>query len=415
MSLRSASGEPPAVLPRWFYATDAPRPHSGQAQVVPQSKATGATTSTSNTNSADTNTAAKPSPEPSPPSPTAAGLFSPSTTTAAAAAAAAVAVAANVAESSAQAAAAAAASAAAPSPVAGKQPRPTNWEPFTDEDSRELEAAYQQSTAARADARIEDRSPLVAVQEDQLFEVDIRARLLRPVYWRGNAYEVRRALWFQLVGNKYEPCEENLMRQLEDGYLKHRPWLQEAVDTAAHGTIRRATTAPVQGSPSSMPGTPLMPASATAPPSGSPDMSGHRTTASSANAGTVLSRWPLLGPYMGQSVIFASARGAWLLSGKFAETIVARFTKGENLGGIKLVRGWDEVERMTQKNDKLRRDKISRAPSSASVEQLDDASSSADMMAAMDEQTTIDGQCGRPATSTRQDRKIEHLVLVVHG
>ncbi|KAI8048000.1 DDHD domain-containing protein [Syncephalis plumigaleata] len=49
-------------------------------------------------------------------------------------------------------------------------------------------------------------------------------------------------------------------------------------------------------------------------------------------------------PYITQSVIFTSARGAWLLSGNFAESIVAKFTKGENLGGIKLVRGWDEVE-----------------------------------------------------------------------
>lgn len=213
MLLGSVSGLPPAVLPRWFYATDAPRPHSGQAYSVPQNKATGATTKATTTKS----TASSPSSSPPPTT----NLFSPSATTAtaAAAAAAAAAVAANVTESSAQAAAAAAASAAAPSPVADKQPRPTNWEPFADEDSRELEAAYQQSMAARADARSEDRSPLVAVQEDQLFEVDIRARLLRPVYWRGNAYEVRRALWFQLVGNKYEPCEENLARQIEDGYL----------------------------------------------------------------------------------------------------------------------------------------------------------------------------------------------------
>ncbi|KAI8051009.1 DDHD domain-containing protein [Syncephalis plumigaleata] len=421
MSFGSASGQPLAVLPRWFYATDAPRPHSGQAHSVPQNKATGATTKATTTNSTES------LPSSLPPSTT--SLFSPSTTTATAAAAAAAAVAANVTESSAQAAAAAAASAAAPSPVADKQPRPTNWEPFSNEDSRELEAAYQQSTAARADARSEDRSPLVAVQEDQLFEVDIRARLLRPVYWRGNAYEVRRALWFQLVGNKYEPCEENLTRQLEDGYLKHRPWLQD-MDSTTSSAMRRATTAPIQGSLSTSPPTSMV-TSSTAPPSGGNAhvAAGHVTIGANGNA-TSVPKWPLLGPYITQSVIFTSARGAWLLSGNFAESIVAKFTKGENLGGIKLVRGWDEVERLTQKNDKIKRDKLTRASTTASItsehgappsepiDRLDDYSLSS--MDIMDDSATIDSSGGggsrsSKTSSAKRDRKIEHLILVVHG
>ncbi|KAI9598874.1 DDHD domain-containing protein [Syncephalis fuscata] len=420
MTFETTSGTPPVVQPRWFFATDAPRPHSGQAKQVSQSKATNATATASKSNASSPPSSSQSQPA----TITLSSVASPSTTTATAAAAAAAAVAASATETSAQAAAAAAASAAAPSPVADKQPRPTNWEPFTDEDSRELEAAYQQSTAARADARSEDRSPLIEVQEDRLFEVDIRARLLRPVYWRGNAYEVRRALWFQLVGNKYEPCEENLARQIEDGYLKHRPWLLE-FDTSANGTIRRAATAPVQDSPH-INHAPIMSSSATAPPMSASNAGTNNGLPPNTTNGPFLPKWPLLGPYMGQSVIFTATCGAWLLSGKFAETIVAKFTKGENMGGIKLVRGWDEVERLTQKADKLKRDKITRTTTidSSAIrpiglqDELDDISS-------LNTATTITGNSGVSNDTTsdktdedkskKRDRKIEHLILVVHG
>lgn len=36
----------------------------------------------------------------------------------------------------------------------------------------------------------------VPVNEDYLFDVDIRKRELSPVYWLGPAYDVRRGTWF---------------------------------------------------------------------------------------------------------------------------------------------------------------------------------------------------------------------------
>jgi hypothetical protein len=175
------SDEAPSVQPRWFYATDAPRPHSGKPSTVPNTRATGASTHkvTPETDRLDVTGQT-------------AGAY-------------------NMSDKE--------MSATPPSSSSTeKLPVPTNWEPFSDEDTRELEAAYQRAIAARPDAPEAIRSPLVPVQEDGLFEVDVRARLLRPIYWRGNAYEVRRALWFQPSGSKYEPCDENLARQIEDGF-----------------------------------------------------------------------------------------------------------------------------------------------------------------------------------------------------
>lgn len=36
----------------------------------------------------------------------------------------------------------------------------------------------------------------VPVNEDYLFDVDIKKRELAPVYWLGPAYDIRRGTWF---------------------------------------------------------------------------------------------------------------------------------------------------------------------------------------------------------------------------
>ena len=64
----------------------------------------------------------------------------------------------------------------------------------------------------------------VPVHEDFLFDVDIEQRELSPVYWLGPIYEVRRGSWFYQEGSTLRPCEENLAAQLEEGYLKVKPF-----------------------------------------------------------------------------------------------------------------------------------------------------------------------------------------------
>jgi hypothetical protein len=59
----------------------------------------------------------------------------------------------------------------------------------------------------------------VAVNEDELFQVDVSSRTISPVYWSGPTYDVRRATWFiQSDGSKWIPCEETLAEQIELGY-----------------------------------------------------------------------------------------------------------------------------------------------------------------------------------------------------
>lgn len=59
------------------------------------------------------------------------------------------------------------------------------------------------------------------VNEDYLFNVEIETRELAPAYWLGPVYDVKRGTWFEPNGN---PCEEHLATQLEEGYLKVKPW-----------------------------------------------------------------------------------------------------------------------------------------------------------------------------------------------
>ena len=70
--------------------------------------------------------------------------------------------------------------------------------PFAARDSRALEGAFATLAAAEEGARPRAPKPAerVPVNEDFLFDVDIRRRELAPVYWDGPVYDVRRGTWF---------------------------------------------------------------------------------------------------------------------------------------------------------------------------------------------------------------------------
>lgn len=118
-------------------------------------------------------------------------------------------------------------------------PRPKKWISFSPEDSRSIENAFQKTAAEAeaADVRRGVLSPVgneqvslgkelgtstkVPVNEDYLFDVEIETRELSPAYWLGPVYDVKRGTWFTVDG---EPCDEHLATQLEEGYLKVKPW-----------------------------------------------------------------------------------------------------------------------------------------------------------------------------------------------
>lgn len=119
-------------------------------------------------------------------------------------------------------------------------PKPKKWIPFSSEDSRSIEAAFQKTAAEDEAAEVRrgvlsptatteqgsldkppDTSTKVSVNEDYLFDVEIETRELSPAYWLGPVYDVKRGTWFSVDG---DPCDEHLATQLEEGYLKVKPW-----------------------------------------------------------------------------------------------------------------------------------------------------------------------------------------------
>lgn len=93
---------------------------------------------------------------------------------------------------------------------------PEKFKSFSDRDSALLEEAYQASLKSNAGAD----TAKVSVLEDQLFEVDVQARTLLPVYWEGPVFEVRRGTWFEGEGDKQMPLPESLANELETFYNK---------------------------------------------------------------------------------------------------------------------------------------------------------------------------------------------------
>lgn len=72
-------------------------------------------------------------------------------------------------------------------PEAGEKARPpSKWSAFAARDSKALETAFQ-----RVMVNPLEKVEPVLVNEDHLFEVDVSARELKPVYFRGSTYEVR--------------------------------------------------------------------------------------------------------------------------------------------------------------------------------------------------------------------------------
>jgi hypothetical protein len=62
---------------------------------------------------------------------------------------------------------------------------PQKWSAFAVRDSKALEAAFQRMMVNP----LEKIAP-VPVNDDHLFEVDVGARELTPIYFRGSTYEV---------------------------------------------------------------------------------------------------------------------------------------------------------------------------------------------------------------------------------
>ncbi|KAH0427415.1 DDHD domain-containing protein [Colletotrichum camelliae] len=254
-----------------------------------------------------------------------------------------------------------------PTDDAKPPPQPKKFLPFAKGDSRAIELAYQRlledSEKRRGDRSqrnvsggsrrgrktIDDdgahssleTSPestpktRVPVNEDYLFDVDIEKRELEPVYWLGPVYEVRRGTWFYDEGSSLRPCEENLASQLEEGYLKVKPWQypkprvrsdsnkKDVTPKASVDNLRAVATASAAAEGNTKP----------QPPQNQHQPSSHR----------------LFGTWMNSIATYQDSTTAWITSdsmlGWVTSTMYERFSGGGFMSGVKLVRGYSDVSK----------------------------------------------------------------------
>ncbi|KAK4099985.1 hypothetical protein N658DRAFT_143397 [Parathielavia hyrcaniae] len=246
--------------------------------------------------------------------------------------------------------------------------QPKKFVAFSVEDSRAIESAYQNkleeleekrglkrvdaalrpglkrpagfssrtSSDGSLNAETQTSKTMVPVNEDFLFDVNIEDRELAPVYWEGPVYEVRRGSWFYQEGSALRPCEENLAAQLEEGYLKIKPWQYPA-------RVRR-NSASKPAAPKDL-GDNLQAAAET-----QDDASKKAPPAPQHQPQT----YRLFGGYMNSVVTYQDSSTAWLSSEGMlswvTSTVYERFAGGGYMGGVKLIRGYSETSKV--KDDK---------------------------------------------------------------
>lgn len=93
--------------------------------------------------------------------------------------------------------------------------RATEFLPFAKQDSDRIEASFKLYSNTK-----QDKYRIVPVNEDQLFDCDLKERLLRPAYWNGPSYEVRRGTWFL----ENTPAPDSVSSQLEKAYAEVKPY-----------------------------------------------------------------------------------------------------------------------------------------------------------------------------------------------
>ena len=195
------------------------------------------------------------------------------------------------------------------------------------------------------------------VNEDYLFDVDVDERELAPAYWLGPIYDVRRGSWFYQEGSSLRPCDENLATQLEEGYVKVRPWRNPSPDVVSAGGETKSEVSEalkLEG----LPDEPNNP--------GENDSKGDV----SIPAKFELQTHRLFGSYINSVVTYQDADTAWILTDDFlsrmSSTVYQRFAGGGHLGGVKVIRGYRESIKMKgseKTSDAASSSKISGDPS----------------------------------------------------
>ena len=243
-----------------------------------------------------------------------------------------------------------------PKEKAKPQPPPKKLVPFSLSDSQAIEAAFQNQYDRQessespqqpsSPSRKDIRSSRVPVNEDYLFDVDIEKRELEPVYWEGPIYDVRRGSWFY-PESPPRPCDENLANQLEEGYLKLKPWefaSQPPPRSASQSRLRPTSLAFDKStieSALSVPSTPKQVAADARP--------------ARAEAPT----YRLFGAYMNSTATYQDATTAYVSTDDFYSRMsTSVYQRFGSVGGTKVVRGYHEPGKPDSKVDGKTADEI---------------------------------------------------------
>ncbi|KAL8975331.1 MAG: hypothetical protein Q9197_000456 [Variospora fuerteventurae] len=199
----------------------------------------------------------------------------------------------------------------------------------------------------------------VPVNEDFLFDVDIEKRELAPAYWFGPIYDVRRGSWFHQEGSSLRPCDENLANQLEEGYLKIKPWRQkEETQLQAEPQLPPESLTREQGGDMA-----FLDGSDASKPKSKSSAEDLKTKSDSKEASTStpnkfqLQTQRLFGAYMNSVVTYQDEKTAWILTddllSRMSSTVYQRFAGGGHLGGAKVVRGFMESSKAKEKKPEI--------------------------------------------------------------
>jgi len=222
---------------------------------------------------------------------------------------------------------------------------------LTNEGSPGQKANSSLDEAETSESRL--RTVKVPVNEDFLFDVDIERRELAPVYWLGPIYEVRRGTWFYQEGSSLRPCDENLATQLEEGYLKVKPFRYPKApekQTPKVGSSKPSDEAKASATATSGDGN-----ANNITPKASVENLEDANKSAGEQAGNrtkdvTIARQPqtyrLFGTYMSSVVTYQDDSVAWLASdgimSRVSTTVYQRFAGSGYMSGVKLVRGYSE-------------------------------------------------------------------------
>jgi len=240
-------------------------------------------------------------------------------------------------------------------------PLPKKFVPFSVKDSQSIEVAFQKLSEIETErehiqythptGRVQGSSVKVPVNEDYLFDVDVEKRELGPAYWEGPVYEVRRGTWFFQEGSTLKPCNETLATQLEEGYLKVKPWrfddlhessTRQSTSSAKHEHDKFSTKRGSNLDSSSLQST------ETDVARGRAEKSGHATAISSNESPS----YRLFGAYMNSIVTYQDSTTALLTNDDFMSRVST--TVYQTLGGIpgtKVVRGFSEARKQKENSE----------------------------------------------------------------